>query len=317
MPAPRAAQPPAGARTGSSWALYAAWGRRYRAEYSDCVAYQVSGVRGSLLYLPDIDSWDAWDAMPRDTSHCANASASASPGSAAIGSAGAAAAVAIAPQQYWSLWRRWLGVAPPAAPDDGSDGAAEAAGGGAGSGSGDDGPAASRPRGWAVRQAVAGVDHALLDACFFDTSELPPGRDPSTIPHPLIEDTLGLLHDLASKVKLRGRRHTFRSLVRTARMCGWASPPPGLGGLNTQWGASHAAGIDRILPCCVWWHAKARPSSVPCVVCRARHAMNRTRLQVVLIHMNHTNPVWRDSAQRQRCLTAGFRLGETGLELQL
>lgn len=35
--------------------------------------------------------------------------------------------------------------------------------------------------------------------------------------------------------------------------------------------------------------------------------------QVVLVHMNHTNPVWRaDSSQRAACVTAGLAVGQQG-----
>jgi pyrroloquinoline quinone biosynthesis protein B len=33
----------------------------HRDELSDTVAYRVRGVRGSLLYVPDIDKWERWD----------------------------------------------------------------------------------------------------------------------------------------------------------------------------------------------------------------------------------------------------------------
>lgn len=33
----------------------------HREEYSDTVGFRFQGERASLLYLPDIDSWDAWD----------------------------------------------------------------------------------------------------------------------------------------------------------------------------------------------------------------------------------------------------------------
>lgn len=92
----------------------------------------------------------------------------------------------------------------------------------------------------ALRAAVAAVDHAFLDACFFDSDELPPGRDPSTIPHPRVLDTLAALEGQG----LEGR--------------------------------------------------------------------------VVLIHMNHTNPLWRpQGAQAQRVLAAGLAIGQQGGEYRL
>ncbi len=38
----------------------------HRAEHTDTVGYRVEGPRGSLLFIPDIDSWDAWDRDVRD-----------------------------------------------------------------------------------------------------------------------------------------------------------------------------------------------------------------------------------------------------------
>ena len=38
----------------------------HRAEHTDTVGYIVEGPRASLLFLPDIDSWDAWDTDVRD-----------------------------------------------------------------------------------------------------------------------------------------------------------------------------------------------------------------------------------------------------------
>ena len=81
-------------------------------------------------------------------------------------------------------------------------------------------------------QVVEGVDHAFLDASFYDASELP-GRDIKEIPHPLIVDTI-------------------------ARLSGpWAS-------------------------------------------------------RVVLVHINHSNPVYREGHQRAACSTAGFSIGQHG-----
>lgn len=40
--------------------------------------------------------------------------------------------------------------------------------------------------------------------------------------------------------------------------------------------------------------------------------------QVVLIHMNHTNPLWRPgSSQRQSCLDVGVRIGLQGSVFEL
>jgi pyrroloquinoline quinone biosynthesis protein B len=84
----------------------------------------------------------------------------------------------------------------------------------------------------AAVQVVQGVDHAFLDACFYDATELP-GRDIKEIPHPLIVDTIARLSGpLAHKV--------------------------------------------------------------------------------VLIHMNHSNPVYRDGPERAACLDAGFQVGRQG-----
>ncbi|MCE9638068.1 MAG: pyrroloquinoline quinone biosynthesis protein PqqB [Planctomycetes bacterium] len=38
----------------------------HRQEFTDAVAWRIRGPRGSVLWLPDIDSWDAWDLDVRD-----------------------------------------------------------------------------------------------------------------------------------------------------------------------------------------------------------------------------------------------------------
>ncbi|RMH20912.1 MAG: MBL fold metallo-hydrolase [Gemmatimonadetes bacterium] len=38
----------------------------HRPEFSDTVAFEVRGPRGSVLYLPDIDAWEAWDRDVRE-----------------------------------------------------------------------------------------------------------------------------------------------------------------------------------------------------------------------------------------------------------
>ena len=38
----------------------------HRAEHTDTVGYILEGPRASLLYLPDIDSWEAWETDVRD-----------------------------------------------------------------------------------------------------------------------------------------------------------------------------------------------------------------------------------------------------------
>lgn len=88
-------------------------------------------------------------------------------------------------------------------------------------------------------QVVANVDVAFLDACFYDSCELP-GRDMSKVPHPLVADTIERLKDCT-------------------------------------------AGTE-----------------------------------VVLVHMNHTNPVWRESSeQRAAVLQAGFHVGHQGAVYEL
>lgn len=46
-----------------------------------------------------------------------------------------------------------------------------------------------------LKDLLAGVDYALLDATFFKNGEIP-GRDMSEIPHPFVEETMALLQDL-------------------------------------------------------------------------------------------------------------------------
>lgn len=36
------------------------------------------------------------------------------------------------------------------------------------------------------------------------------------------------------------------------------------------------------------------------------------RHEVVMVHLNHGNPVWRDGTERSICLAAGLRLGHQG-----
>jgi pyrroloquinoline quinone biosynthesis protein B len=103
----------------------------HRDEWSDTVGYVVQGPRRQLLYLPDIDSWDAWARPPYERD---------------------------------------------------------------------------------VRQVVAGVDAALLDASFYAEGELP-GRDMRAIGHPLVTDTIEILGALAEKVTLIHLNHS-NPLVR-------------------------------------------------------------------------------------------------------
>lgn len=98
----------------------------HRDEWSDTVGYVVRGALRQLLYLPDIDSWEAW-------------------------------------------------ARPPYSQD--------------------------------VRQVVAGVDAALVDASFYAEGELP-GRDMRAIGHPLVVDTVEALAHEARKVTLIHLNHT-------------------------------------------------------------------------------------------------------------
>lgn len=83
-------------------------------------------------------------------------------------------------------------------------------------------------------QVVKSVDLAFLDACFYDSAELP-GRDMSQVPHPLIVDTVKTLEGLGAKT------------------------------------------------------------------------------EIVLVHMNHTNPIWQEgSEQRLVVLEAGLHVGQQG-----
>jgi pyrroloquinoline quinone biosynthesis protein B len=98
----------------------------HRDEWTDTVGYVVQGPRGRLLYLPDIESWEAWARPP---------------------------------------WSR------------------------------------------DVREAVAEVDAALLDASFYGPGELP-GRDMRAIGHPLVVDTVAALGPWAESVTLIHLNHT-------------------------------------------------------------------------------------------------------------
>lgn len=98
----------------------------HRDEWTDTVGYVLRGPRGRLLYLPDIDSWEAWSR-------------------------------------------------PPFSQD--------------------------------VRQVVAAVDAALLDASFYADGELP-ARDMRAIGHPLVVDTVATLREAAEKVTLIHLNHT-------------------------------------------------------------------------------------------------------------
>eukprot|EP00775_Hariotina_reticulata_P006804 gene6804-7020_t len=83
-----------------------------------------------------------------------------------------------------------------------------------------------------IREVVASVDTAFLDACFYSGSELP-GRDIKQIPHPLIVDTAERLKDVPDK-------------------------------------------------------------------------------HVVLVHMNHSNPVYRVGPESDACAAAGLEIGQQG-----
>lgn len=95
----------------------------HRQEYTDTVAWRFRGPRASVLWLPDIDSWDAWLAAGTD-----------------------------------------------------------------------------------VRDVVAGVDAAYLDATFYADGEL--RRDMREIPHPRVTDTMDRLAALAPRVRLVHLNHT-------------------------------------------------------------------------------------------------------------
>jgi pyrroloquinoline quinone biosynthesis protein B len=53
-----------------------------------------------------------------------------------------------------------------------------------------------------VREVLSGVDVAILDGTFYSAGEVP-GRDPSSIPHPLIPATMDLLEPLVREGRLR------------------------------------------------------------------------------------------------------------------
>lgn len=51
-----------------------------------------------------------------------------------------------------------------------------------------------------IRELIQQVDHAFLDATFFDAAELP-GRDMSEIPHPYVEESMKLFGNLPAEEK--------------------------------------------------------------------------------------------------------------------
>lgn len=53
-----------------------------------------------------------------------------------------------------------------------------------------------------IRDYIAKVDYALLDATFFQNGEIP-GRDMSEIPHPFVEESLTLFQDLSATEKAK------------------------------------------------------------------------------------------------------------------
>ena len=53
-----------------------------------------------------------------------------------------------------------------------------------------------------IVQEIAKVDYAFLDATFYDSNELP-GRDMSEIPHPFVEESIGLFKDLPNSEKAK------------------------------------------------------------------------------------------------------------------
>ena len=58
-----------------------------------------------------------------------------------------------------------------------------------------------------IRELVASVDYAFLDATFLSGDELP-GRDMSKVPHPLVTDTMDRLEGLGAKVWFIHLNHT-------------------------------------------------------------------------------------------------------------
>jgi pyrroloquinoline quinone biosynthesis protein B len=58
-----------------------------------------------------------------------------------------------------------------------------------------------------VREVVASVDVAYLDATFFDDGELPPHRA-AEVPHPRVVDTMARLRGLGDRVRLVHMNHT-------------------------------------------------------------------------------------------------------------
>ncbi|MEW5297525.1 MAG: hypothetical protein WDW36_000730 [Sanguina aurantia] len=162
----------------------------HRSEYSDCVAYHCHGPTQQVLYLPDIDSWEAWDASSSSSS--SSSSSRATPSSSPPLST----------------------TTPSAAPDTATHAQHPATATGAPDAAqtrpdpvGGDAACSVRGKHSAVRSAVSAVDVAFLDACFFDAPELPPGRAAGSIPHPLVVDTLAAMAGLERKVVLIHMNH--------------------------------------------------------------------------------------------------------------
>ena len=51
-----------------------------------------------------------------------------------------------------------------------------------------------------ILQIIKSVDYALIDGTFYDETEL--DRDMSKIPHPFVEESMGLFNDLSCKCKI-------------------------------------------------------------------------------------------------------------------
>ena len=85
-----------------------------------------------------------------------------------------------------------------------------------------------------LRDFVAGMDVALLDATFFSAEELP-GRDLSEIPHPLATDTAERLAGVDCDVRLVHLNHT-NPLLAPRPERGWlAAQGIGVGAFGERW----------------------------------------------------------------------------------
>ena len=98
-------------------------------------------------------------------------------------------------------------------------------------------PDIDRWEGWDrdVRSVCDGSDIALLDATFFSGADLP-GRDMSTIPHPLVTDTVARLRGTPAEVALIHLNHTNPLLRDTPERDWLRAQGVAVGAEGQRWG---------------------------------------------------------------------------------